>query len=395
MTRVGLILTATDKSWMGGINYRINLLNAVAGMRGRRIEPVLMVSSRTPDELLTGFPKVEIVRDGRLTEGTRLRRVRQVLERGLGRDPILESLFRQHRIDAVLHTNQLGGRAGLPVIGWIPDFQHRRLPHLFQADDRARRDRGYRKLAANVTTVMVSSADARSDLLAFAPEADGKCRILHFVSTMDTSRIGITRADLLAKYDLPDGYFHLPNQFWAHKNHKVVIEALGRLKAGGKRIVVAATGHTADSRQPEFFPRIQALVKQLDVENEFRILGLVPHEDVRALMFHAAAVINPSHFEGWSTSVEESKSIGRRVLLSDIPVHREQAPQRGAFFPPDDPDALADRMVEALADYSVEREAVFTEAAQAQLSERLNVFATEFQDIVLDAKRRFDMSAAA
>lgn len=38
--------------------------------------------------------------------------------------------------------------------------------------------------------------------------------------------------------------------------------------------------------------------------------------------------VNPSFYEGWSTTVEEAKSIGVPLLLSDIPVHREH----GASF---------------------------------------------------------------
>ena len=48
------------------------------------------------------------------------------------------------------------------------------------------------------------------------------------------------------------------------------------------------------------------------------------------------AVINPSFFEGWSTTVEEVKSVGKKIVLSDLEVHREQAPDSAYFFAPDD-----------------------------------------------------------
>ncbi|MGH7230263.1 MAG: glycosyltransferase, partial [Nitrospiraceae bacterium] len=47
-------------------------------------------------------------------------------------------------------------------------------------------------------------------------------------------------------------------------------------------------------------------------------------------------------FEGWSTTVQDAKALGRPVLCSDLPVHREQAPCSMAFFPCDGPDILAD-----------------------------------------------------
>ena len=56
----------------------------------------------------------------------------------------------------------------------------------------------------------------------------------------------------------------------------------------------------------------------------------------------AVAVINPSLFEGWSTTVEEAKSIGVPQLLSDLPVHREQSPLLCKYFDPHNSEDVAD-----------------------------------------------------
>ena len=74
------------------------------------------------------------------------------------------------------------------------------------------------------------------------------------------------------------------------------------------------------------------------------MLGLVPRSDVIALMRYSRALINPSFFEGWSTTVEEAKSTGKRIILSDIDVHKEQNPPDGVFFNPKDPKDLAEKM---------------------------------------------------
>jgi glycosyltransferase involved in cell wall biosynthesis len=49
-------------------------------------------------------------------------------------------------------------------------------------------------------------------------------------------------------------------------------------------------------------------------------------------MAKTLAVINPSKFEGWSSSVEEAKSFGKKIILSSIPVHLEQAPSNAFYF---------------------------------------------------------------
>ena len=59
---------------------------------------------------------------------------------------------------------------------------------------------------------------------------------------------------------------------------------------------------------------------------------------------HDDALINPSRFEGWSTTVEEAKSFGVPMILSDIDVHREQTGGVARYFGTDDPEALANHL---------------------------------------------------
>ena len=48
----------------------------------------------------------------------------------------------------------------------------------------------------------------------------------------------------------------------------------------------------------------------------FLFLGLIPRDDVQGLMEISVAVVNPSLFEGWSTTVEEAKALGVPLVLS-------------------------------------------------------------------------------
>jgi glycosyltransferase involved in cell wall biosynthesis len=56
------------------------------------------------------------------------------------------------------------------------------------------------------------------------------------------------------------------------------------------------------------------------------------------------AIINPSLSEGWSTTVEEAKSLGVPMLLSDLRVHREQAGDGADYFDPEVAGQLASLM---------------------------------------------------
>jgi glycosyltransferase involved in cell wall biosynthesis len=76
------------------------------------------------------------------------------------------------------------------------------------------------------------------------------------------------------------------------------------------------------------------------LDTNIKLLGVIPYHDVYRLIKFAKAVINPSLFEGWSSSVEECKSVGKSLILSNIEVHKEQSVD-ASFFEKTNPDSLA------------------------------------------------------
>ena len=165
-----------------------------------------------------------------------------------------------------------------------------------------------------------------------------------------------TRETLMARFNIKGPYFHLPNQFWRHKNHGSVIDAIKLARSNGRKFTVAATGNTNDHRFPGYFVELMNRVRDAGCVDDFKVLGLVSIVDLAGLMHYSIGVINPSFFEGWSTTVEEAKSRGKTIILSDIPVHREQAPEYGLFFNPNDPAGLVAQMSYVLDNYSEEQE---------------------------------------
>jgi len=77
------------------------------------------------------------------------------------------------------------------------------------------------------------------------------------------------------------------------------------------------------------------------------VLGKVPYLDLVCLLREAAVIIQPSRYEGWNTSVEDAKALGRTLVCSNIDVHVEQTAGAGAtLFDVDDPQSLAEALIE-------------------------------------------------
>lgn len=351
-----------DGAWMGGVLYLRNLAICLSRLPdGERPELRLLGPAGAVDSVAA-----EIGTGARASGGL------------LGR--VLSRFARQARGERPADILYPGFGATVPgaaVLRWIPDFQHRHLPHLFGEAEIAARNLSIGAIAGRAGVVVVSSQTAAEDFKKFFPALAAKPRVWRFRSLVETGRP--VNPETLRKYSLPGKFLYLPNQFWAHKNHVTVYRALARLRAqGGPRIPLVCTGAKSDSRNEAHFDMLQTLARESGISQRIHLLGLIDRREQIDVFRQAAAVIQPSLFEGWSTVVEDVRAIGRPILLSDIPVHREQAPPRCTYFDPDDDAALAQLLGDVWdgltpgPDHATERQA-------AELSARL----------VLEAGRTF------
>jgi glycosyltransferase involved in cell wall biosynthesis len=382
--RVGFFLNVTGQIWLGGTSYFRNLLTALADLPDRRIQTVLLTGSNSRPGLLAELPSADWHSPPSLQRYSARWIARKLLAGLSDSDRLLERDLLALHIDALSHSGHLGPAARVPVLAWIPDFQHLRLPQNFSAQELRQRDRQYATLCRFASRVIVSSENVRKDLAEFSPETIPRSRVLQFVANVPDPGTLPLRETLERKYSFSGRYFFLPNQFWVHKNHRVVVDALAVLDRQGVAVTVLASGNPVDDRNPEHFGRLMGHAAALGVAERFKVLGLLPYADLMALMWHSIAVINPSRFEGWSTTVEEAKSLGIPVIVSDIAVHREQQPPGGAYFPPDDAEAAAELMRrEWEADRSEARRQL-GEDARRQLAPRRNEFARRFESYVME-----------
>jgi hypothetical protein len=338
--RVALQVDFSD-SWLGGLNYFKNLVRSVLELSGADIEFIVLTGTRMDHKLVDGFSVARIVSDPMFDRFSSVWIRRKLYQKYTLSDPILAGLLEHHGVDVLSHSGYLGKASRIPSVAWIPDFQHIHLPDYARRWDIMRRNAEIRRIVAASTRVLVSSQSARQDLLSLAPQALGKASVLRFVGARPTAKNLVSLDELTSRYSIPSSYFYLPNQYWKHKNHLAVIRALAHLKNHGISAPVVSTGKQDDFRNPGHFDLITAKIREFNVAAEYRVLGVIPYSDVSSLMHHAHCVINPSRFEGWSTTVEEAKSAGRPMLLSSIPVHLEQAEAVAEFFDPDDHERLA------------------------------------------------------
>src|SRR5262249_20598791 len=234
---------------------------------------------------------------------------------------------------------------GTVPLFWIADFQHVHLPRLFAPSEIDARQRGAAEISRQDAILVLSSRSALRDFRSLFPDARVRPRIWSFCSSFGPAEAG--GANPRQAYGLPAKFLYVPNQFWMHKDHLTVFKALTIVTRKGIRPPIVCTGLEQDYREPGHFASLRDYIAHAGLEDAVRFLGQVPRRDQVQIFRLAAAVVQPSLVEGWSTVVEDAKALGRPLILSDIPPHREQATQSSTFFRAGSPEDLA-RVIEDL-----------------------------------------------
>lgn len=342
MIRVAFLLGG--KEWLGGYNYLLNLCRALLKYQ-EDIYPMVFVGNDVDENMLEPFDNlnIAIIKESIFEKKNKRKILIQSLF--LGKSNTVEKVFRLNKIDVIFESNiYFGWRTKFSVVHWLPDFQHKHLPHMFPKLSWIKRELGFQIITKSYRQIMLSSNDAKIDCQNFYHVPSDRIYVVPFA--VEPPEIDKEYLDeCLKKYNIEQPFFYLPNQFWKHKNHFVVIKALQMINnKGNNKILVVSSGSSKDNRKLSYFNEIKELISINNLEDNFKLLGMIPYKDVIHLMYASCAVINPSFFEGWSTTVEEAKSLKKDLIVSNLSVHREQLKDNAIFFNPESHEELASKL---------------------------------------------------
>lgn len=221
-------------------------------------------------------------------------------------------------------------------IYWKADFQENYYPQYFTPAELDWVKTFFIHLKENKnSTLVLSSHDAHSDLLKFYPDITNPVYIFRFVSHIGPLNDNLF-PEIITKYRIIKPYYIVCNQYWPHKNHQIVLEALGHLKQEQLTLPFqfVFTGKTSSIRGSNYFTELQSIIKQKNISEDVIITDFIEREHQLLLIKNAVAVVQPTLFEGWSTVIEDAKALNKFVIASNINVNQEQLKANALFFNP-------------------------------------------------------------
>ena len=338
-----------DSAWQGGIQYINNILNAlnvVSSTRPLEVHLFKHSAQHFPDLEKFNHLKV-IVHNTETVYGpwSFSNRLKWFAQRKLaGRiNPRIENVLHRIGVDYVFPATLSDCNKKLNVGSWIADFQYHHFPVGAAAAITSSAHKTISTIAAKANKVILSSRFCEKDCLTLFPETAGKTHVMPFAVFMDEQHLQFTGFETVReKYSLPERFLMVANLFAPTKNHKTLFEALGILKREGMRVPLVCTGNIVDYAKQEFANEILQQLTEYKIRDQVSLLGLIPRADQVTLYRMAVALVQPSVNEGWSTSVEEAKVLGKNLILSNIEVHLEQYPDNPYFFEALDARSLAE-----------------------------------------------------
>jgi glycosyltransferase involved in cell wall biosynthesis len=375
--------------WGGGKDMLRQFMAALAAVqKSRALDVTVLLPDATPEwpqdlrvaSLITGLPRPGALRQ--------LKRVRWALQERSTARRRLEATVHELRtavpgrfsyricrdfaglratctslqLDALLAcVPDLGAGFPVPWCGYLPDVQHRRLPHMFSPAEIKQRDAHFSGTLANADAMLATSRAVAHDLGEFFGEPR-HCTVLPMAWLPLVPPDAADAHRVAARYGITGRYFIVCNQFWRHKDHETAFRAFAAISRSseGKGLTLVCTGDTGDYRHKDHFTRMTALLGELEIAPQVHILGRIPKEDQLALLHGAVALIQPSLFEGTrgGLAVADALALARPCIVSDIPVNRELDEPGVWFFQVGNEQDLFRQMRAMLADAPATRERV-------------------------------------
>lgn len=333
---IGFILR--DPNWHGGINYLRSLTSAISLIKKKNINIYLFTSSDQNLKILNNF-QTKIIKSFFFNQNFINRIINKFSFLLFKKNIFIERVLRKNKINILSHTNYTNLKE-IKTVSWIGDFQYIHYPTFFGKLIVERNKALHDDLVKNSNKVIVSCDFSKNDFIKRYVNFKNKVNILKFVPTIIEPKKLQKFSEIKKRYNISKNFYFVPNQFWKHKNHECIFKAIKYLNS--KKIFpnIVLAGKLDDYRNPDYINNVKEILNSKKIKN-LKYLGELKYIEICSLLYNCKAVINPSFFEGWSTSVEESKIYNKTCILSNIPTHLEQKPKNGIYFDPNSYKELA------------------------------------------------------
>jgi glycosyltransferase involved in cell wall biosynthesis len=344
MSDVGIV--AMSEPALGGtFQYTLSMIEALRRIKKHKFTIFTSAGNHSYDDL--GLPIVRLPSTGRTI--VEFLRMRLLPGKGGGLFSEVEKL-----IAPIYSTRLLASRR--PFLFTLHDLQEKYYPEYFTIAQRIWRNLVNTSLSRAAGGIICESNQVKSDIERFLAVDGSKINVIPAPPTSAFSPEVVDSAEyrLAAKnVSLPEQFLFYPSQFFAHKNHIRLVEALALILRTFPQCHLVLTGQ----RKYEF-ARVMARVAELGMQDRVTYLGYVDTDELAAVYMRATVVVVPTLFESISIPVYEAFQLGVPVCAANVVGLPEQIGDAGVLFDPLSVEDMAGKISTVLGDAALQAELI-------------------------------------
>ena len=220
------------------------------------------------------------------------------------------------------------------------DLSHRDTPEFDEVrifNEFEKREMLYKRVISKSYLTLTDSEELTAKASFFYGIDKSRFLSMPFSPSPDLDYNSISIFEVAEIYKLPKQYFYYPAQFWAHKNHYRIFEALLYLKKQNVNFHLVLSGGNKGNLE-----YLLSIISQFELNDSVHILGLVPSIHMKALYQGSIAVVMPTYFGPTNLPPLEAWTLGVPLIYSNHLVN--QTEKAALTIDPDDSVSIANAM---------------------------------------------------
>lgn len=236
-------------NWGGGISYFKNFLELINNSSS--LDLTIFTDDRN-------FVKDRISKNNKIIEVNFLKKnsfyffIVKLINFIFKRNIFLYFFLLKNKIDILSHR-RLFKNTNIKVIGWIPDLQNKVYPNFFSKITLQERENYIYNEIKNSDKIFVSSNQIKKE---FKKYYKLQKNIIPLKMVLELSKNK-------NKINTKKKFIYFPSQFWVHKNHIILLEAIKELKKKKIKIQFILSGNKKDYRSLDYFNKLKKKIMNL------------------------------------------------------------------------------------------------------------------------------------
>lgn len=236
-------------------------------------------------------------------------------------------------------------------ISTIHDLMHRYEPYLseYQDGEYHRREKHFKAISKYTNLILVDSNVGKMHVIDSYSVEENKIFVLPFVAPL--YMLQTAYEDVKKKYNLPSKYFFYPAQFWEHKNHISLLDALKILNQKGIKVNLVLVGAKKNN-----YEKVLKKIKELNLLDQVKILGYVSNNEMASLYNSAFATVFVSILGPTNIPPIEALVSDCPLICSNSYAMPEQIGDAALYVNARDPKDIANKIIMLLENKELSRE---------------------------------------